>query len=115
MPDPLSVHEKFTPTDVLFQPKAFATGERLPVIPGDVLSRTYDAVPVPGAPGLVVQFWFLWAARFTVFVASPAPAMKANVHTWRGWLSDCEPLCAPVTTTHFVSLDVLTVSVSVVP
>ena len=36
---------------VLFQPAAFAAGERLPVMVGCVLSRRYDAVPVAGLPG----------------------------------------------------------------
>jgi hypothetical protein len=77
IPEPLSVHVKFTPTSVLFQPFAFATGERLPVIPGTTLSSRYDAVPVADWP---LQLLLLFAVAVTVCVPLPVAAVKLNVH-----------------------------------
>ena len=53
MPDctaPVSAHAKLTVTSVLFQPFAFAAGDRLPVIIGGVRSMVQVALAVDGSP-----------------------------------------------------------------
>jgi hypothetical protein len=52
------------------------------------------------------------AAAVTAWDPLPAPAVKLNVQVDLAVLDVCRAVWAPVISTHFVSLDVFTVSVS---
>src|SRR3954453_22114985 len=112
-PAPVSVADQLTETGaVLFQPAAFEAGETAPVTAGLVLSSAYGASVLAVCP---LQFLLSKAATWTVLAPSPDPAVNWNDHVaWPFWLV-CWPECAPLTWTHEVLLDVLTVSVRVAP
>jgi hypothetical protein len=55
------------------------------------------------------------AAAVTVWTPSPVPAVKLNVQVDFAVLDVWRAVCAPVTSTHLVSLDVITVSVRAPP
>jgi len=116
-PEPLSVAVQVIETFALFQPAPFGDGDTAAVTTGPVLSRTYEAdFGLCDCP--VQEFWALKfgdAAAVTVLTPSPVPAVKLNVHVDFA-VEDCWcAVCAPVMSTHLVSLEVLTVSVSAPP
>jgi hypothetical protein len=115
-PEPASVADQVIETLELFQPAAFGEGATTPVTTGAVLSRMYDAVWGDcDGPVQLLALKFGEAAAVTVCTPSPAPAVKVNVHDDLAVLDVCRLACAPVTSTHFVSDEVVTVSVSAPP
>jgi hypothetical protein len=116
-PEPASVADHLTPTSALCQPAPFATGETAPLTCGPVLSSTYDACRVPCCPWHL--FWlslkFFEAVTVTVLTPSPAPAVNVKDQAVFPGGEVWRPVCAPVSSTHSTSSDVLTVSVSAPP
>src|SRR6266545_2548876 len=113
-PAPASVALQVIVTLALFQPAPFAAGASAAVTVGPVLSRAYEAVAgLWDWPVQLLALKFGEAAAVTVLTPSPVPAVNGNDHddfgvaeVWRG---------APVTSTHFVSADVVTVRVRAAP
>jgi hypothetical protein len=115
-PEPASVAVQFTVTLLLFQPAPLGAGVSAAETTGPVLSRVYDAWVEFVAP---VQLLALKPGDAeTVYACAPLPAGAVSVNVqfdfavldvWRG--IDV----APVTSTHFVSLLVTTVSVTAAP
>src|SRR5436189_55301 len=106
MPDNASEQVKLTVTSLLFQPSALAAGVREPVIVGGALSSLTLTEPLPWLPTLSVAV--------AVLLVPPA-LMLENVQFEALPDTCCAPLKAPVTTTHWTSLSVPSVSVSVAP
>src|SRR5712691_1531708 len=81
-PEPASDADQLMFTLALFQPAAFSAGLSAAVTAGPVLSRVYDACPVPVGP----VHWLLFllisrdAATVTDCAPSPEPAVVRNVH-----------------------------------
>jgi hypothetical protein len=115
-PEPLSVADQVTPTLELFHPAALGAGLSAAVTSGPVLSRMNDAFCVPDVPvHLLFALKLGDAAAVTVGTPSPVPAVKPKVHDDFA-VDDCWwPLKSPVTSTHFVSVEVVTVSVNAWP
>jgi hypothetical protein len=112
-PESVAVH--VTVTSLLFQPGPLGAGEKDPVTVGAVLSRVNDADldvdwPVHLPCGLTLGA----AAAVIVWLPLPLPAVSGKVHDVFGVLVCCA-VNAPDSSTHSVSLDVVTVSVRAPP
>lgn len=115
-PDPASVADHVTETFESFQPAPLGVGESAPVTTGPVLSRMKDADW--GLCDWPVQLLALKlgdAVAVTVLTPSPVLAVKLKVQLDFAEVEVWCPLNAPMTSTHFVSLEVVTVSVNAPP
>src|SRR6266511_427548 len=115
-PAPTSVALQVIVTLALVQPAAFGAGESAAVTVGPVLSRTYPAVAgLWDWPVQLLALKFGEAAAVTVRMPSPVPAVNGNDHDDFGVVDVWRAECAPVTWTHLVSADVVTVRVRAPP
>ncbi|WP_157623267.1 hypothetical protein [Terrabacter sp. Root181] len=112
-PEPASVPTHVTETSDLFQPAAFGTGTSVAVAVGTVLSRTYEALPLLTPPLQEFALLPLPTVRLAVWSPSPAPDWVAKTKGLDPLV--CLPVIVPVTSTHFVWLSALTVSVNAAP
>ncbi|MBT2498202.1 hypothetical protein J7E25_03765 [Agromyces sp. ISL-38] len=116
IPEPASVADQARPTLALFQPAAFAAGDRAAVTTGPVLSSVNDACkelvwPVHFPCGLTLGE----ADTVTAWAPSPAPAVVVKVQLVLVATDWSCAVNAPATSTHLVSLLVTTVRVSAPP
>src|SRR5215212_9913487 len=115
-PEPASLADHATETLELFQPAALGVGESAAVTTGPALSRIYDAgCGFCDWPVQLLALKLGEAAALTACTPLPAPAVKMNVQDDFAVLLVCMAVCAPVIWTHFVSLEVVTVSVKAPP
>jgi hypothetical protein len=115
-PDPSFADQVILTWLLLFHPAAFAAGESDAVTVGPVLSRMYEAdFGLCDCPVQAPALKFGDAAALTVWTPSPEPAVNENDHDDFAVSEVCRALWAPVIWTHFVSLDVNTLSVSAPP
>ena len=115
-PEPASVALQAMPTLPLFQPAALGVGATAPVTTGAALSSTYEAdIGFWCCPVHPLALTFEYAVAVTVCAPLPDPAVSLNVHVDAAGPGDCRSVNPPVSSTHLVSLDVLTVNVSFPP
>jgi hypothetical protein len=115
-PAPVSLALQVTVTLVLAQPAALGVEERVAVTVGPVLSRTKVALAgFCDWPVQLLALKFGEALAVTVFTPSPVPATRENVHDDLAVVDVWRVVKAPVSSTHLVSDDVVTVSVSAPP
>lgn len=116
MPAPASVADHVTVVFVLFQPAAFGAGARTPVTIGPVLSSVYDAWPASLGPvHFPCELTLGDGAAVTARAPSPAPAVVVKVQEVFAVADDWVAIMDPLTSTHLVSLEVVTVSVRPAP
>ncbi|RXZ68195.1 hypothetical protein [Agromyces albus] len=116
IPEPASVADQVIPTSALFHPAALAAGARAAVTIGPALSRVNDACkelvcPVHFPCGLK----FGEADTVTAWAPLPAPAVVVKLQFVLAVPDWSCAVIAPATSTHFVSVLVMTVSVNAPP
>jgi hypothetical protein len=115
-PEPASLADQVIPTFALFQPAALGTGARTAVTAGPVLSSVYEPWAVLDEPvHFPCTLTFGEAAAVTPWAPFPVPAVVVNVQLILAVGDVRVAVIAPVTSTHWVSLLVMTVRVSAPP